>query len=419
MQPLRALLGEGAANADSRPTSTTRWILLSPDGALNLVPFGALVDQEGRYLIKRASFTYLTSGRDLLRLAERSPDPQQGALILANPDFGDVRDERPERAGAPAIATRSADMSALLFKPLRETEAEGEEVSRSLGGATLLTHAGATEEAIKAAKGPRLLHVASHGFFLPDRRGDAEREDDARRVENPLLRAGLALAGANRRRSATDAEDAVLTALEISGLDLRGTRLVVLSACETGVGATAEDETGVGRGEGVYGLRRALVMAGAETQVMSLWSVADEATKTLMSAYYRGLAAGGGRSESMRQAQLAMLATEGSSHPFYWASFIVSGNGVSAPAVRAPATPSTPPPPEAPRPQGDGDLGPLQHLPLREAKDMLVEQFERRYLATKLRDHGGNISRTADAIGLSRQQLHRLIERYGLRGAER
>ncbi len=310
MQPIRALIDRGAGGA-------ARWILLSPDGALHLVPFGALVDEDGRYLIQRTSFTYLTSGRDLLRLAERSPEARRGALILANPEFGALGDD-PPTAGAGA-ARRSVDMAALRFQPLPGTEAEGREVSRALPGATLLTRGAATEEALKAAPGPRVLHIASHGFFLPDLPGDAGAGGQ---VESPLLRAGIALAGANRRQSATEAEDGVLTALEISGLDLRGTRLVVLSACETGVGEAT-------RGEGVYGLRRALVMAGAEAQVMSLWSVDDEATEALMAAYYRGLAAGGGRSEALRQAQLAMLASGERVHPYTWASFIVSGNGAA------------------------------------------------------------------------------------------
>lgn len=135
-------------------------------------------------------------------------------------------------------------------------------------------------------------------------------------VENPLLRSGLALAGANQRRSGQ--EDGILTALEAAGLDLWGTKLVVLSACETGVGAIQKEE-------GVYGLRRALVMAGAESQVMSLWKVADEATRDLMIAYYKRLVTGQGRAEALRQVQLEMLRSETRTHPFYWASFIPSG----------------------------------------------------------------------------------------------
>ncbi|MDI3288615.1 CHAT domain-containing tetratricopeptide repeat protein [Polyangium sp. 15x6] len=311
-EPLRGLLGD------------TRWILLSPDGALNLVPFSALVDEKGTSLVRHTSFTYLTSGRELVRLAKPPPEAREAPLVVVDPAFG-ARGER-SAAGA-GRGARSADMTRIRFSPLPATRREGAAVKRMLPGARLLEGAAATEEALMAAHGPRVLHVATHGFFLPDQhttggRDEGERggERSAFVAENPLLRAGLALFGANGRRSTTDAADGVLTALEISGLDLRGTRLVVLSACETGVGEAL-------RGEGVFGLRRALAMAGAETQVMSLWQVDDEATSELMTAYYAGLAAGGGRSEALRAAQIAV--GEKHPHPYYWASFIVSGNGAA------------------------------------------------------------------------------------------
>jgi CHAT domain-containing protein len=131
-----------------------------------------------------------------------------------------------------------------------------------------------------------------------------------------LLRSGLALTGANLRRSGED--DGILTAMEASGLNLWGTKLVVLSACDTGVGE-------IKNGEGVYGLRRALVLAGSETQVMSLWPVSDEGTRDLMIEYYKALKAGQGRSEALRQVQLKMLSSKNHNHPYYWASFIQSG----------------------------------------------------------------------------------------------
>lgn len=135
--------------------------------------------------------------------------------------------------------------------------------------------------------------------------------------ENPLLRSGIALAGANKH--AGDAKDnGILTALEASGLNLWGTKLVVLSACDTGLGE-------VKTGEGVYGLRRAFVLAGTETLLMSLWQISDYATRELMTKYYKNLKAKMGRGESLRQAQLAMLKKKDGAHPFYWAAFIQSG----------------------------------------------------------------------------------------------
>ena len=136
------------------------------------------------------------------------------------------------------------------------------------------------------------------------------------KVANPLLRSGLALAGANLHKNGDD--DGILTAMEASGLNLWGTKLVTLSACDTGLGE-------VKNGEGVYGLRRAFVLAGTESLVMSLWPVSDYVTREMMTAYYTGLRQGQGRNAALRQVQLSMLKRKEREHPFYWASFIQSG----------------------------------------------------------------------------------------------
>ena len=159
------------------------------------------------------------------------------------------------------------------------------------------------------------MHVATHGFFETPKQ---TRLDERTLSDNPLLYSGLVLAGLKQGQSGTG-EDGILTALEVSNLNLTGTKLVVLSACDTGLGNIAA-------GEGIYGLRRALVIAGAESQVISLWKVDDEATKDLMVAYYQRLKAGEGRSEALRQTQLEMLRGEQSQHPYFWASFILSGD---------------------------------------------------------------------------------------------
>lgn len=351
MRPIRKLLGPA------------RQLLLSPDGTLNLIPFSALVDERGRYLIENYSLTYLTSGRDLLRL-QVPTESRSAPVVIANPLYDLRAGARPgpagKRANKPASkadANRlSTDFTLKRYGLLPGTAEEANALAKLLPqGTQVLLQERATEAALKEVNRPRVLHVATHGFFLTEQsqveptnsrllRGTFDTLDTSSlpvRWENPLLRSGLVLAGVNQGWSGAG-EDGVLTALEVAGLDLWGTKLVVLSACETGLGE-------VTNGAGIYGLRRALVLAGSETQVMSLWKVSDNGTKDLMTAYYSRLRAGEGRTEALRQVQLAMLrgelrpaaATPGArpspratgagapsdySHPYYWASFIPSGD---------------------------------------------------------------------------------------------
>ncbi|WP_437586062.1 tetratricopeptide repeat protein [Sorangium sp. So ce1000] len=325
MRPVRQLLGEAHE------------VYLSPDGELNLVPFAALVDERGQFLLARYRFTYLTSGRDLLRLqVTRTESPRSSPLVLGNPAYDDEGGAAP--TGAPS-GRRSDAMGTMQFGPLRWTESEARGVANLLPNARLKLDKDATEAAVKALDGPSIVHMATHGFFLAQPRAGLHVPDEARPFvtllqpgalpplpENPLLRSGLALAGANLRRSGS--EDGVLTALEVAGLNLWGTKLVVLSACDTGIGTLS-------RGEGVYGLRRALVLAGADSQIMSLWKVADKETQALMTAYYGRLSAGEGRSDALREVQLAMARKR--LHPYYWAAFIAGGSGLSLSGNEPPA----------------------------------------------------------------------------------
>jgi CHAT domain-containing protein/Tfp pilus assembly protein PilF len=326
MRPVRPLLGK------------TSRLLIAPDGSLNLIPFAALVDEQNRYLIERYTISYLASGRDLLRLQISQPS-ENAPMIVANPAFGraeTVVAQATRSAGALQYRSQGRTQGAstkIYFQPLPSTGREALAIKSLLPEASVLVREQATEAAIKRARAPRILHVATHGFFLSDQeapptetRGafgdDPLRASDSRfskwaaNIENPLLRSGLALAGANQGKSGDD--DGLLTALEVAGLDLWGTKLVALSACDTGVGE-------VKNGEGVQGLRRALVLAGSESQVMSLWPVLDNTAMDLMIPYYEALRQGKGRSDGLRQAQLQMLRSREHRHPFYWAAFIQSG----------------------------------------------------------------------------------------------
>ncbi|MEP7336667.1 MAG: CHAT domain-containing protein [Acidobacteriota bacterium] len=329
MQPLRPLLGQS-------PGKMHR-VYLAPDGRLNLLPFAALVDARGQYLIQNYVFSYLSSGRDLLR-RPRAASGKQTALVIANPDFGPQAGGKSAterilhyRPGKPGAQNDGALLSEAYFPPLPGTAGEARALNSLLPDATILLGAKATKTALQEAAAPTILHIATHGFFLDDPARDGRaartmREDDATPIVNPLLRSGLALSGANQLKTNAE-DDGILSALEAAGMDLTGTKLVVLSACNTGVGE-------VKTGEGVYGLRRALVLAGSETQVLSLWPVSDLGTRDLMIEYYRRLQQGEGRTDGLRQAQLKLLQRgvvrgQDFSHPYYWASFIQSGQSGS------------------------------------------------------------------------------------------
>ncbi|NEQ81057.1 MAG: tetratricopeptide repeat protein, partial [Moorea sp. SIO2I5] len=303
MEPVRQLLG------------STRHVLLSPEGELNLIPFEALVDQQQQYLVENYRFTYLTSGRDLLRLSQESAS-KTPPVVLGNPDFDRSAPEliaNQNHSNLPsAHLTRSIDLSKRDFSPLPGTADEVKEIADMLEVDPLLGGK-ATESAVKGVNSPWILHIATHGFFE-----NAPNQKLSTLYDNPMLLSGLVLAGFKQKR--TGAENGVLTALEAVGLNLSGTELVVLSACDTGSGR-------ISSGEGIYGLRRAFVIAGSQTQLISLRKVEDKATKELMLAYYqRLLDQNMGRTEALRQTQLDMLKDETYQHPYYWASFIVSGN---------------------------------------------------------------------------------------------
>jgi CHAT domain-containing protein/TolA-binding protein len=328
MRPLRSLVGPA------------NHLLISPDGELNLFPFEALVDEQNKYLVERYAITYLTTGRDLLRM-QVVRSSRSGPFVFANPLFGEpspavgsiasAKQATPKSATQLSLrrsVTTGADLESVYFAPLPGTALEAKSIQFFFPEATILTGAQATKGSLRQVAAPSILHIATHGFFLQDPPTAAPRKptqaatrdtssaQTETKLANPLLRSGLALSGANLTKGGS--EDGILTSMEASSLNLWGTRLVVLSACETGVGKVKD-------GEGVYGLRRAFLLAGTETLLMSLWEVNDQATLEMMRAYYSGLKQGLGRGEALRQAQLAMLKRKGRQHPFYWASFIQAG----------------------------------------------------------------------------------------------
>ena len=304
-----------------------RQLLLSTDGQLNLIPFGALHDGRG-YLEDRFTISYLTSGRDLLR-RDAAIRPARNAVVLADPAFSAELDTLPAGgATARGSSQRGRGFKLAALSALPGTRQEATAISKMLPDASLLLGSAASESALLGLTAPGILHVATHGVFLQDEEtrgalgGRSLYEGGPPPPKNPLLRSALVLAGAKTFSeqgidpTVPDRPDGLATALELAGMNLWGTQLVVLSACDTGRGE-------VQPGQGVYGLRRALITAGTETLVTGLWKVDDSATKDLMIHYYQSLLAGQGRVAAMHKASLTVRASY--PHPYYWASFIVLG----------------------------------------------------------------------------------------------
>jgi CHAT domain-containing protein len=320
-------------------------LLIAPDGELARLPFEVLPTGDGRYLIDDYQITYLSCGRDELRFGAACNGAPSAPIVLAAPDFdlGSGGRPAPKRAATSQPTGRGSP-----FHRLPGTRAEGERVAAILGVSPWLDGSALEGRLRRECCSPRILHIATHGFLLPNRKRDPFEEYQkgmldsdsdpplsGPMMENPMLRSGLALAGANTWLAGArswiwdgdlpeEAEDGLLTAEDVTGLDLLATDLVVLSACETGLGK-------IHVGEGVFGLRRAFVLAGAKTLVMSLWKVPDEQTQQLMVNFYERLLAGEGRAEALRQAQLAMKAKY--PEPFYWGAFICQGDPSPLPAT--------------------------------------------------------------------------------------
>ena len=319
-------------------------VYFSPDGALSQVSLAVLPRSDGRLLVDDYDLRIVSSTKDLLR--ERHPSASNTAVLIGNPEFALA--EVAQRTAAQSLlktglaepvlmagtgrGMRSRELGGTALPPLPGTAAELKAADSLLEkrhwSVDVFTGTNALEESVKRVRSPRLLHVATHGFFEPDQKvkdGDLTA-DQPSGMEDPMLRSGLYFAGADRALSgeapAPDLEDGVLTSYEASGLNLQGTELVILSACETGRGEEAA-------GEGVFGLRRALQVAGAEAVLMTMWSVPDQETQELMVLFYEKWLAGKSKSAALREAQLEMRkrvkARYGEDLPLFWGAFVLVG----------------------------------------------------------------------------------------------
>lgn len=334
-----------------KPVENHAWakklVLIAPDGGLNLVSFAGLMDDNGTYLIERFPIHYLSAGRDLVRLKDVAT-PAVGLLALGDPAYDasvadrlsnitSLRDTVANPANTVSGSTRAGrgKFRGMKVSPLPWTRREVTRIAQAWTTtrhepAVLLCGLDASEERLKAeVSGKRVIHLATHGYFLEDH---VLPENSARgtqphigpTVKNPLLKSGLFLAGANQRGQAADSsglDDGILTAFEVSAMNLQGTEWVVLSACESGLGE-------VKAGEGVWGLRRAFQMAGARTVISALWAIPDKQTVSIMEQLYSidddDLA------HVMRQMamnEIKKIRKRGlPDHPYGWAAFVAVGD---------------------------------------------------------------------------------------------
>jgi CHAT domain-containing protein/tetratricopeptide (TPR) repeat protein len=322
-----------------------RRVYVSLDGVLNQVALNVVPDERGTLLLDKYDLRVVLSTRDLLRDPVRVSS--SSAVLVGNPLY--AADESVQAAAARPYrsplrgnedgAAGSPEERAGIglrgppWAPLDGTRVEVDRVGQLLRARewTVRTYEGrdAVVEAVKAVQSPRVLHLATHGDFAADpaerRRqtftviGD-ETAPKSSILDDPMMRSGLFFTGANRYRAGLPpppgTDDGVLTAYEASQLNLSGTELVVLSACKSGLGQSRE-------GEGVFGLRRAFQLAGAQSVLMSMWSVPDADTQALMTRFYTNWLAGADKHAAFREAQRALARQ--TKDPSRWGAFVLVG----------------------------------------------------------------------------------------------
>ena len=326
---LRTLHDQVWAPIEKALPAGTKTIILSPDGELNFISFATLLTSgEEDFLIEKYSIRYVASGRDLLR--EREPSATPLLAVFGNPDYGgEAKSVTQQTETSNPLAMGASEMGdfgkmSLTALPGTDKECAGLKAKAEASGMPnrVFLGADATEAQLREINSPRILHLATHGFFLPENK-DEHRGDDRKLgtgrinpiveteegrqtpviLKNPMHRSGLALAGAQHTLEAwakgevpPSDNDGIVTAEEVGGLKLKGTWLVVLSACDTGTGEAKA-------GEGVLGLRRGFVQAGCQNLLMTLWPISDETTVQIMLDFYARAFASGNAPQSLVDVQ--------------------------------------------------------------------------------------------------------------------
>lgn len=298
---LRALHDQVWAPLERSFAAGTTTVIVSPDAELNFVSLATLLTSEDRFVGEKYSLRYVASGRDLLRDTKPGAEQKTSLRIFANPDFatnGVTGRHAPDADTSALRSSKMRDLQALSLPNLPGTAKEARQLKKcaqkSGWQAQLNLGSTATEAELSKIKAPRVLHLATHGFFLPEIELGVQSDSFSRpadnipkdKLVNPMHRSGLALTGAQRTLRAwgrgevpSPGSDGIVTAEEVGSLNLNDTWLVVLSACDTGSGEAKA-------GEGVMGLRRGFVQAGGQNLLMTLWPISDDTTVQIMLDFY-------------------------------------------------------------------------------------------------------------------------------------
>jgi CHAT domain-containing protein len=316
----------------------TKTIYVSLGGIYNNINLSTIYNPEtGKYLLEERDIRIVNSARDfvLSKEKEKKNYTTNTASLFGFPDFdgntsisSDTMEFYASTRDLNSFWLDSLTRGGLKANPLPATKIEVENISLTLKSKGWQVNSflaeNASETNIKKQESPRILHIATHGYFFPDIPIDKDNTrflgmDRQQVVQDPMLRSGLLLTGANKtlKGETTSGENGLLTAAEASLLDLRETELVVLSACETGKGE-------IKNSEGVYGLRKAFADAGAQNIIMSLWKVDDKVTQEFMSRFYENwLNDKTSIREAFNKTQLEIKAKY--PQPYYWGAFILVG----------------------------------------------------------------------------------------------
>jgi len=286
-------------------------IYLSPDGVYNLINLEAIPTPDGKYVIDNSNIVLVSNTKDLYlrKIKSKTTAASNNATMVGNPTFYMVASANNSIPPLPGTEKEVNELQALLNQKGWKTNEYVENA--------------ASEERVKEIDSPKIFHIATHGFYSPeaDESNASElTENESMMTENPLLKTGLLLKGAgdvlNKTKFNYNMESGILTAYEAMSLNLDKTDLVVLSACETGMGE-------ISNGEGVYGLQRAFLVAGAKTLIMSMFKVDDVATQKLILTFYKKWLGTGNLRKSFVEAKKELRNEY--PEPIYWGAFMMIG----------------------------------------------------------------------------------------------